>query len=151
MYVKDSLLMAGLVLMKRSLYGNLFKILSGLILWNLYDLIHQVGESDCLETIHFVFNTNHVSARQLARCTGNLISMKAVCRTLVSHTRLLWTNACDCMRYSEAWKFATTCLSWIIVKTVFTDQFGLKLSKYKVKFFEIFEGIFRAESLCQIS
>ena len=82
MYVKDSLLMAGLVLMIRSRYGYLIKLLSGLVLWNLYDLIHQVGESDCLETIQFVFKTNHVSARQLARCTGELISMKAVCRNL---------------------------------------------------------------------
>jgi len=174
--------MASFVLMKRSRNGHLFKILSGLVLWNLYDLIYQVGESDCLETIKFVFKTNHVSARQLARCTGKLILMKAVYRNLVRlmprqlylllEGRCSWdepfkpTHGNQCLQELKFWFSNLRCRNYLklgsyepthaiacdiqmhrisrrqlllwIVKTVFTDQFGLKLSKYKVKLFEVF-------------
>ena len=152
------------------------------MIWNLYDLISQVGEIDCLETIQFVFKTNHVSARQLARCTGKLISMKAVYGNLVRlmprqlyllfegrcswdepfktthghkclHELKVWFSNLRCRNYRKLGSYepahAIACdiqmhgisrrqvLLWI-VKTVFTDQFGPKLYKYKVKLFEIF-------------
>ena len=87
-FVKDSLLKAGFVINeKKSIWLPVQNIEWIGIMWNSirYEIsIPDRRISDCLKNIQFVMeNKNHLSARQLARCTGKLVSMQPVYGNLV--------------------------------------------------------------------